>query len=292
MTDDPIARVRRFNRAVTATVGALDTSFLGRGRPLGAARLLWSIQAEGSDVVGLRAALKIDSGLLSRLLRGLEGEGLVITETAPHDRRHRVARLTPAGAAEKAEYDRLNDQLASKILRQAAPNQDQLLAAMDLISNTLTTGQTTITPVDPEDPAARTCLAAYFALLAERIPGITSSHVPIPDPDAHQYRPPHGAFLLALCDGQPLACVSLKTHEGRTGEVKRLWVAPTARGQGLARRMMAAIETEARNLGLTRLILDTNSALVEAITLYRATGWRDTAPYTTFPADCWFEKAL
>ena len=71
MSPDPIARIRRFNRAVTAEVGALDTSFLGRGRPLGSARVLWSIAPGGTDVADIRNMLRLDSGLLSRLLRGL-----------------------------------------------------------------------------------------------------------------------------------------------------------------------------------------------------------------------------
>jgi GNAT superfamily N-acetyltransferase len=149
-----------------------------------------------------------------------------------------------------------------------------------------------ITPADPESPAARACLAAYFDLLADRIPGIPRSHVPDPDPEAHLFRPPLGTFLLAATDGIPIACVSLKTHAPAIGEVKRLWVAPDARGMGLARRMMTEIEDAARSLGMTRLILDTNEHLPEAIALYRATGWTGIAPYTPFPATHWFGKDL
>jgi GNAT superfamily N-acetyltransferase len=145
---------------------------------------------------------------------------------------------------------------------------------------------------DPEEPAARSCLAAYFALLAERIPGITTAHVPDPDPEAASFRAPNGTFLLAWADGQPLACVSLKRHGGTSGEVKRLWVDPAARGVGLARRMMIRVEAEARLLGFSRLVLDTNAALAEAISLYRATGWQDIPAYSGFPATHWFAKPL
>ena len=100
MSSDAIARVRRFNRAVTSEVGALDTSFLGRGRPLGAARVLNAIGHGRGDVGELRDYLGLDSGLMSRLLRGLEEEGLVETVPHPDDARRRVARLTAAGAAD------------------------------------------------------------------------------------------------------------------------------------------------------------------------------------------------
>ncbi len=293
MTAEAIARIRRFNRALTLEVGALDTSFLGRGRPLGVARVLSSITpGRGTGLAALRDTLRLDSGLLSRILRRLEAEGLVTTSPDPADRRHRIARLTAAGEAEKAEYDRLNDRRAAAMLDRFASDADPLLAAMDRIATLLNQDRITIAPSDPEAPEARACLAAYAALLAAKIPGITAAHVPVPDPEAGHYRPPKGAFLLARSDGLPLACVSLKRIDSDTGEVKRLWVAPAARGLGLARRMMTAIEDQARSLGLTRLRLDTNENLPEAIALYRRTGWAEVAAFTPFPATHWFAKAL
>jgi len=289
---DPIARIRRFNRAVTAEVGALDSSFLGRGRPLGSARVLWSIAPDGTDVADIRQYLRLDSGLMSRLLRGLEAEGLVATEPAQGDRRRRIARLTDKGRAEKAEYDRLNDALAASMIARAPRNHEAVLAAMDLIAVTLNSDRITLSTVDPENPGARACLSAYFQLLSDKIPGISATHVPDPDPEAASYRPPRGAFLLASADGLPIACGALKTLSPGLGEVKRLWVDPAARGQGLARRMMRALEDQARALGHTSLKLDTNENLPEAIALYRADGWQETEPYTSFPATHWFAKSL
>jgi DNA-binding MarR family transcriptional regulator len=111
-----IAKVRRFNRVVTQRVGALDEHFLRRGRPLGAARLLWEIGDEGSDVRALRARLDLDSGYLSRLLRSLEAAGLATVEPGERDRRVRTARLTRAGLRERAVLDRRGDDLAASFL--------------------------------------------------------------------------------------------------------------------------------------------------------------------------------
>ena len=80
---DAIARLRRFNRAVTREVGALDTSFLGRGRPLGMARVLQLVRPEGTDVALIRDRLQLDSGLTSRFLRSLESEGLIADRHRP-----------------------------------------------------------------------------------------------------------------------------------------------------------------------------------------------------------------
>ncbi len=150
-----------------------------------------------------------------------------------------------------------------------------------------------ISPTDPEAPEARACLAAYLRLLTERIPGMPAAHVPDPDPEARLFRPPGGGFLLARDDdGAVLGCVALKDWGPAEGEIKRLWVAPAARGKGLARRLMQAAEDLARSLGKTRLKLDTNASLHEAIALYERSGWTAIAPYTGFPATRWFGKEL
>jgi DNA-binding MarR family transcriptional regulator len=124
---DAIARVRRFNRAITRAVGALNTSFLDRGRPLGAARVLNAIGQGRSDLGEIRAYLGLDSGLMSRLLRGLEAEGLVETVPDAQDSRRRVVRLSPAGAAEFSEYERLSDAQAAGLLA-THPAPEALLA--------------------------------------------------------------------------------------------------------------------------------------------------------------------
>lgn len=154
----------------------------------------------------------------------------------------------------------------------------------------------TLRPTDPDDPQAQFCLSQYFALLQTRIPNLPPGLFPLPDPSAPDYRPPTGSFLLAMSGEVPLGCVSLRPHTATTAariaEVKRLWIAPQARGQGLARRLMHAIEDEARSLGYSALILDTNEHLPEAIALYTHSGWQRVAAYSPPPATHWFGKSL
>jgi ribosomal protein S18 acetylase RimI-like enzyme len=113
------------------------------------------------------------------------------------------------------------------------------------------------------------------------------------DPDTDALRPPRGAFLLALASDTPPGCAALKGDGGDNGEIKRLWIAPEARGMGLVKRLMAAAAASARSLGMTRLRLDTNRALTETIALCRATGWTEIQRFNEEPyADHWFEKRL
>jgi DNA-binding MarR family transcriptional regulator len=232
MFDDPIARMRRFNRAVTTEVGALDSSFLGRGRPLGAARVLCAIPPEGRDVSDLRRYLDLDSGLMSRLLRALEAEGLVATEADPGDGRRRRAVLTEAGRREAATYDRLSNDRAARLLAHH-PHPEALLAAMDLVASALGQHRIDIVAADPASAEARWCLGQYYAELARRFPEGFDVGRSL-DPDAPAMRPPRGSFLLAMSDGLPVGCVALKGTGGEAGELKRLWVAPPARGLGPA----------------------------------------------------------
>ncbi|ABQ34858.1 MAG: helix-turn-helix domain-containing GNAT family N-acetyltransferase [Bradyrhizobium sp.] len=288
---DPISRVRRFNRAVTSEVGALDTSFLGRGRPLGAARVLNAIGHGRSDVAELRDYLALDSGLMSRLLRSLEEEGLVTTKPHPEDARRRIAKLTAAGRREFEAYETLsNAQAESMLARHSQP--EALLAAMDMVAAALGRSRISIDLLDPRSEPARYCLGEYYAELSRRFArgyDVALSR----DPDATDMIAPRGAFFVALSDGLPLGCVGLKGAGGPLAEIKRLWVAPAARGLGLARRLMDAAETAARQLSITTLRLDTNSALGEAMQLYRRTGWTEIERFNDDPyPDLFFEKRL
>ncbi|MFN5688798.1 GNAT family N-acetyltransferase [Bradyrhizobium sp.] len=288
---DPISRVRRFNRAVTSEVGALDTSFLGRGRPLGAARVLNAIGHGRSDVAELRDYLVLDSGLMSRLLRPREEAGLVTTKPQPEDARRRIAKLTAAGRREFEAYETLsNAQAESMLARHSQP--EALLAAMDMVAAALGRSRISIDLLDPRSEPARYCLGEYYAELSRRFArgyDVALSR----DPDATDMIAPRGAFFVALSDGLPLGCVGLKGAGSPLAEIKRLWVAPAARGLGLARRLMDAAETAARQLLITTLRLDTNSALGEAMQLYRRTGWTEIERFNDDPyPDLFFEKRL
>lgn len=288
---DPVSRVRRFNRAVTSAVGALDTSFLGRGRPLGAARVLNAIGQGRSDVGEIRDYLGLDSGLMSRLLRSLEDEGLIETQAHEDDARRRVASLTRAGRREYAAYEALSNTQAEGFLARNA-QAEALLAAMDLIASALTRDRIALAEMDPRSDEARYCLREYYAELGRRFKqgfDVSLSR----DPDAKDMRRPRGSFIVAMSDTLPVGCVGLKGTDHLYAEIKRLWVAPSARGLGLGKRLMDAAEDAARTLGIALLRLDTNSALPEAGQLYRTTGWREIRRFNEDPyPDLFFEKRL
>ncbi|MEH1026358.1 helix-turn-helix domain-containing GNAT family N-acetyltransferase [Micromonospora profundi] len=291
-----IAAVRRFNRTVTQRVGALDDEYMAQGRPLGQARLLWEIGPAGAEVAALRARLGLDSGYLSRLLRILENNGLVIVGPADHaggDARVRRAQLTDAGRAEWTQLDKRSDALAASILEPLTDHRrERLVAAMAEVERLLIGSMVVIEPCPPSDPRARACLRAYAGDIAQRIDGGFDPALSSPVHD-EALLPPAGVLLLATLNSEPVGCGAVKLHSDSPAEIKRVWVADTVRGLGVGRRLLGELERYAAEEGAAAVRLDTNRNLTEAIAMYRATGYREIEAYNTeHYAHHWFEKQL
>ncbi len=288
-----VEQVRSFNRTVTERVGALNDHFLGRDHPLGEARLLWEIGGEGAEVRELRGRLELDSAYVSRLLRALEKQGLVVVETSEDDRRVRRVRLTEAGLAERAELDRRADGFAHSMLEPLSESQQaRLAAAMAEVERLLLASTVRIEVADPASADAQWCLEQYVLELNERFDAGWDPSRSI-SAQVHELVPPAGLFLVARLRQQPVGCGALKFHADAPTELKRMWVAPQVRGLGVGRRLLQELERHAREAGVTVLHLETNRALEEAIALYRRSGYQEVPAFNDEPyAHHWFEKRL
>src|SRR3984893_10406096 len=288
-----VEQVRRFNRVMTERVGALNDHFLGRNHPLGEARLLWEVGAEGASVRELRRRLSLDSAYVSRLLRSLEKQGLLVVRTSEADGRVRLVQLTEAGLLERAELDQRADGFARSLLEPLGESQRvKLGAAMAQVERLLIASMVQITVADPTSQDARWCIEQYFTELGQRFePGFD----PTLGISAHEHElvPPAGLLLVARLREEPVGCGALKFHENTVGALKRMWVAPRARGLGLGRRLLEALELKAREAGMTVIHLETNGTLIEAIELYRHSGYQEVEAFNDEPyAHHWFEKRL
>jgi len=293
MDESQLKQIRRFNRLVSRRVGALETDYLHRGRPLAEARLVFEIGADGVDLRTLRLKLGLDSGYLSRLVQSLKAQGLVTVASGGGDGRRRRANLTRKGHAERAAYDRLSDRLAASMLEPLdEAERGRLVTAMGEVERLIRAASVEVAAEAPNSADARRCLDAYFGELAARFEGgfdVGGHDSAVADDMA----PPSGLFLMAKLDGEPVGCGGLRRISRSTGEIKRVWTAPAARGLGVARRVLRMLETGARDMGLRTLRLDTNRALTEAHALYRKEGFREIARFNDNPyADHWFEKRI
>jgi GNAT superfamily N-acetyltransferase len=149
-----------------------------------------------------------------------------------------------------------------------------------------------IRPVDPEHEDARRCLEEYVAELNHRSergfdPSVGATALP------HEVRPPAGEFLVVYLDGEAVGCGAVKHHADAPAEIKRMWIAPRARGLGLGRQLLWRLEECASAGGARVARIETSAVLLEALTLYRSNGWLEVAPFNDEPfADHWFEKEL
>jgi len=304
---DPVAVVRRFNRSYTQRIGALEDSFLGLGMPLGPARLLFEIGAAPATTQALRERLGLDSGYLSRLLRRLENEGLIDVTPDPDDRRRRQVTLTEAGRERWRELERRSDDQARLIVDPLTQRQRERLARALSEADLLVRAATvSFAPTDPASPVARDVVGRYFAEIGRRF-GFDAA-ADETEKDTKLLVPPTGVFVVAVSDGEPVACGGLQTLDAladgpigggpltngqRVGELKRMWVHDDWRGAGLGSRLLRHLEDQARALGHGAVRLDTNAALAEAISMYQRAGYRPIARYSDNPwATHFFEKRL
>jgi len=117
---------------------------------------------------------------------------------------------------------------------------------------------------------AGSLIEALNAELSSRYPEDGATHFRL---DPNEVAPGHGAFLVARRAGKRVGCGAVRRVDAHTGEIKRMYVSPEARGHRVGRAVLAALETEARRLGLTRLVLETGVRQPEAIALYERAGF-------------------
>jgi ribosomal protein S18 acetylase RimI-like enzyme len=189
--------------------------------------------------------------------------------------------------------NRRADRVAETLLGALPPAQrTRLVGAMAEVHRLLFLAGLRIERVNPASAAARWSVARYFDELDRRFDAGFDPAASLPAED-RELVPPRGAFLVAAADGETLACGAVKTVAPGVGSLKRMWVADAVRGLGIGRRMLDALESQARTLGLTTLRLETNDTLHEAIGLYRSAGFREVAAFSSDPyARHWFEKSI
>ena len=119
-------------------------------------------------------------------------------------------------------------------------------------------------------------IAALNAELTKMYPEDGACHFRL---DAAEVEEGRGAFLVARVGGQPGGCGAVRRVDDGTGEIKRMYVAPSLRGRGIGARLLAALEDEARRLRIARLVRETGTRQTAALRLYRAAGWVEIPPF-------------
>jgi GNAT superfamily N-acetyltransferase len=142
-----------------------------------------------------------------------------------------------------------------------------------------------------DTPDSKGLVDAYVAEITAMYPEWTPDVSP--RMNARDVEPPEGCWLVARQHGRPIGCAGLKRLDDRTAEIKRIYVTPDARGQGVSRRLIAAVECAAQSAGYETVRLDTGAKQPASVALFTSAGYEPIADYNGNPvAAHWFEKRL
>jgi GNAT superfamily N-acetyltransferase len=119
-------------------------------------------------------------------------------------------------------------------------------------------------------PHALKLITALNAELSAQYPEQGATHFGL---DVDDVKPGRGAFLVAYDGTAPVGCGAVRLLDPGTAELKRMYVAPSLRGRGIGRQLVLALETEARQLGARRLVLETGIRQDSALALYERCGF-------------------
>lgn len=140
----------------------------------------------------------------------------------------------------------------------------------------MNSGNSRIAITSLTDDVSRRLIEALNAELSGVYPEPGATHFAL---DPEEVSGKRGAFLVVYRNDQPVGCGAVRLIDPETGELKRMYIAPQARGTGLGKQLVAALEEQARALGARRLVLETGIRQAAAIAVYRGTGFRPIPLY-------------
>ena len=278
--DQIVERARRFNRFYTGAIGMLGEGYLGSGFTLAEARVIYEIAHRQTPIaVDIGAALGLDPGYLSRILKRLEAQGLVARARVAEDRRQSRLTLTAAGREAFAGLDvGARRSMADLIAHLDADAQGRLAAAMGQIEALLGARPSANVVLRPPEPGDLGWVVSRHAVLYGREQGWDGAkfEANVAELVSRLGRPSDPArerAWIADRDGEKLGCVFLAKDDETTARIRLLLLEPAARGLGLGRRLVDQCLSFAREAGYREVVLWTHAQLTAARALYASVGF-------------------
>lgn len=281
--DHNVDRIRSFNRFFTKRIGVLQEGLLHSAYSLTEVRILFEIANNDAPTASLLCReLDLDAGYLSRILSRFEEQDLTTRVRSQRDGRQYVIWLTQKGKDLFSELDRRSREEMAGILKELTEKERQrLLSSMDEIEKIL--GRKSVP-----------CSETFF--LRNQRPGdmgwVTYRHgvlyaqeygwdesfeavvAQIASDFIKQYKPKWEKCIIAEMNGEIAGSVLVVRSSDTTAKLRLLLVEPKARGFGLGSRLVQECITFARSAGYEKLVLWTNSILVDARKIYSKAGFR------------------
>lgn len=277
--EETIAAVRTFNRFYTQFVGALDVRFLGSALSLAEARLLFEIATGDMPVAAdLQAALVMDAGYVSRVLRRFETEGWIRRETGTEDARRRPIALTSAG---RKIFEGIDGRQRAEIATMLEP-----LSAMQRgdLARALGAARTMLDPLQRSAITIRTFRTGDMGLIAARQSILYAAmhgwgrELEIIEGDVtttflRNFKPGREQCWVAEVEGVMAGSIFLTDEGGGLARLRLLYVEPFARGLGIGTILVRTCVAFAREVGFEAITLWTHTILESARRLYAANGF-------------------
>lgn len=277
-----VEAVRRFNRFWTRRIGVLDEGYLSSQFSLTEVRVLYELaQREETTAREIRAALGLDAGYLSRILRGFEERGLVTKRPSEEDARSNLLRLTAVGRKVFAPLDARSREGIGAMLAGLSPDEgERLIGAVDVVEELLgerrqPEASYVVRPPGPGDMGW--VVSRHGALYAREygwdetfealVARIVADFVDGYDPEKER-------CWIAERGGEPVGCVFLVKESEKVAKLRLLLVEPAARGLGIGGRLVDECLGFARDRGYEKVTLWTNDVLHAARHIYEKASFR------------------
>lgn len=281
--DEDVAAVRQFNRFHTRLVGALNERMLATDYTLAQVRILHELACARPDALPsareLGDVLQMDAGYLSRLLSGLESDGLLVRTPSPENAKRLALALSDRGCE---VYAGLNEASTREVGALLAPlsqeERSQVTGAMARIRRLLGDTPDTRTFIlrDPRPGDLGWIVHRQAALYAKEygfdwtFEGLVSEIV---GKFIAEFDPAHERCWIAEMEGEIVGSVFVVRQDEEVAKLRMLYVDPAARGRGLGRALVDECLRFARGAGYRRMVLWTNDILVSARRIYEAAGF-------------------
>lgn len=277
-----IAAIRQFNRFFTRQIGVLREGLLHSPYPLTDARILFELgHRDQLTASGLGRELGLDAGYLSRILTRLEQQELLEKVRSENDGRQRLLSLTAQGREAFALLDqRSRDEVTEMLLNLNEEEQQRLLKAMQTIESVFTTGFKFAEPfvLRPHEPGDMGWVTHRHGVLYSQEYGwdehFEALVAQIVADFITNYQPERERCWIAEMNGEIIGSVFVVQSSATVAKLRLLLVEPKARGLGLGSRLVAECIRFARRRGYQKMVLWTNSVLVEARHIYAKNGFK------------------
>jgi len=292
---DNIEALRIFNRFYTAQIGVLQEGLLDSRFPLAEARVIYELASRGEATAkDLGRDLGIDTGYLSRMLRGLTNKGLVQKQPASDDRRKSILSLTDQGLAEYAVLDEISRAANTRLLAPLSDrDQERLIEAMARIQALLSPPENTgkafvLRPHRPGDMGQ--VISLHGSLYAEQfgwdhtfealVASISAEFITSFDPETE-------CSWIAEVDGDFVGSAFVVRVDDDICKLRMMIIDQKAQGLGIGRALLNESLGFARRKGYGKMTLWTNDVLIAARKMYATAGFTmiDAEPVHTFGKD-------